>query len=268
MNIAKLIPYLLNKITKVESDLSNIGSDFDPTTLATNTEYFYEPFLYRGIGNVSSVTSALYSNIIPNINTLIGSSPSFTVELAVIGDTNIYKPCIKVLGSSAGGYLATYMGLSPSLPYLNFIYGSNLELTYKTTFSINNYLTDRVYEVGFGTTTQSSSVLGGWGVYLKFSQNNNSGNVQLCQINSGVVTAVNTSTSLTANTRYALEVVFNTSTNIAVFYLNGTLLGQITVGSLINKTVSPFYHIQSLSAIQTTASSLYIHNLFMQIKYL
>lgn len=298
MNIANLIPYLLNKITKVETGLSTIdftpyqakseqnqangyvgldgstkiGSEYlptisiplDPSSLKNNIEYMYDAFLFRGISNS---TSPSYVGFSASINAVSGGSPSFGVASVSIGTSSIFKPYIRVSGSSIGGYLTRYVGFSASLASSVFSYGNNLEITYETVVSIDNNLTDRLYSIGIGQVGQSSGSLTANGIYLRFSQNNNSGNIQIAQIKGSVVTVTNTSTAVTINTRNSIKIIFNTSTNIASFYFNRVLIGTITV-DISSTTIEPFFHLQSLSATQTTTSSLYIHNIFMQIKYL
>lgn len=259
---------LYNKINKIESDLANFSTSFDPTTLPNNIDFFYEGFMYNGVSNLNSSANPSYSNFTSDVNTVSGTSPIWSLGQAQIGNSYFYKPYLRVLGSSVGGYLTRYAGISPSLlPYMTTTYGNNLEITFKTTISIDSYLTERRFSIGLGVPTQSSGVLGGNGIYFRFSQNSNSGNVQLCQLKGGVVTAIDSVGTLSANTRYYLKIVFNTQTNIVYFYLNEALLGQATV-DISHTTLVPFYHIQSLSATQATGSIMFIHNIFMQNKFL
>lgn len=259
---------LYNKINKVESDLANFSTSFDPTTLPTNIEYVYDNFLFRGIQNSNSSSTAFSHNFTNFASVVSGSTPTYDIKSSTIGATQIMKPSLTVFGSSNCGYLTTYLGLNPSaMGVSSLTYGSNSKITFITTFSLNNYLTNRRFNIGVGNFSQSSGSLSGNGLFIRGSLDVNSGNIQYGQIKANTVTVSNSSFSITNNTRYTLKIIINNEIGKADFYINNTFLGQITI-DISSNILYPSYHFQAVNSSQTTASVLFIHNLFLGITYL
>lgn len=269
MDNTKLIPSIINRVGKLESDSQNQTNGFDPSTYNMRAkEYFYEPFIFRGVANLISSTTAYSHNIYSTAFSISGTSPSYSYSDVGIGSTVVRKPALRVNGSSAGSMLAMYYGLNASSAAYTFTYGSNNIITYITTFFLDNYNSNRQINIGLGSFSQSSSILGGNGFIVRFAQDVNSGNAQYGQVASSVVTVENGNIGITANTLNTVKIIVNTQANTVSFYLNDTLLGTQTIVSMASKMLYPTYHLRAMSTAQLNATIMSIHNLYFGIEYL
>lgn len=250
MNILKLIPSLLNKITKNDRNIAQVQKNLDNIDLSpyqlisqknqangyieldsnSKVDNFvklkpknkYSITYNNKITQVSASSGAVVYNADPTVNNKLGLSNSYLYSYVAL-TTN---------GSS--GYCSA---INDSNTYNKIALGSSGILYSKKIISINS-LTNARYAIVLGNTwmTSTSGSLGGGissGFAFTYDPSVNSGLWQVKTLISGVTTTYNSTIAPTENQPIELLIIYNKSTLSVSFYINDVLVTTMT-----NKTIS------------------------------
>lgn len=279
MNITKLIPYLLNKITKVENSVGNI----DFSSLQEKSEKD-QPNGYLGLDSNSnySIEKLGMINEIIKHNTLADINDRNNTNITETGNSGTS------FNSSGNGYLATDTFVQrPTITisanqlnvgrYFYFTSYNRCNSPYSLVFEAlitadtNSSVLNHDMVLGIGNANNiitSGSANTTYGLYLTRNPTINSGRWKVTKISNGVFTTVNTNVNYQGDrTPILTKIIYNKATEIAYFYLNNELVYTMTSVNLPSTTnFYPFFNYYQNLTSDTFAKTFSLLSLRFGIK--
>lgn len=269
MNITRLIPYLLNKITKVENSVGNI--DFSSLQEKNEKNQINGYLGLNDRGKIDSITRLGVNNkfgytIDFTLFSLISSASTFnatvftgagsysnngginTPKLISGNNTQFFLPILQ-LNSGLAGYVSASMGVYPinlKSPYS--IYSEQvITVQRNTTKSFKIVISCGVGTISSNTGSFSASTNS---LIFTFDPTINGGNWQVGKVINGFPTVFSTNTTLPNENVQSLAVIYNRLTEVAQFYIDGVLVYELADVNL--PTTTTFTNTMAMSTNDAT----------------
>lgn len=279
MNIINLIPYLLNKITKVEKSVGNIDfsslqakSEKDQVNgylgLDANSNYSIEKLgminEFIKFNSLADVSDRNSTNITETGNS--GTSFNSSGNSYLTTDTFVQRPTITISANqlNVGRYFYFISSNRCNSPY-SLVFEA--VITADTNSSILNH--DMVLGIGSANSIiTSGNANATYGLYFTRNPTINSGRWKVTKISNGVFTTVNTSVNYQGDkTPILTKIVYDKATEIAYFYLNNELVYTMVNVNLPNTTIFyPFFNYYQNLTSDTFAKTFSLLSLKFGIK--
>lgn len=220
--------------TTTQTAINQIANFLNPS----NTWYFFTDF--EG-GGTSAATLNSDKIAVGFLGANVTSTILTTSESGAVG--------VMSLGTGTTATGAVYIGTNAGV----FSFGDGITLSeIRVKLPVLSDGTNRfTIRVGFVNSASGDSING---AYFRYVDNVNSGNWQLITRSGGVETAVNTSTTVVANTWIKLSVLTDATASLVTYSVNGVSVG--TINSNIG-TTNIGMGISIVKSVGTTASLLY-----------
>lgn len=260
MNIKSMIINLLNRVAKNERDISEVGN--------------IDLSAYQNKNEKDQVNGYLGLNDLKGLNTL----ESLTLYNKIGGFTDLYA----VASSGSGGALQSGTGLRFSASTMYFRYkilsltasslasgliynnASNMSISTIDNHSLINAIGVGIinnsgstkshswYFVASGTATiNTSDVLSGNGIFIKYNPTLNGGNWQYGYVSSGVTTITNSSITPSFNSLIKFRIIYNKSNNNIIYYINDVELGTLNTNITFNSSIASIFMFSCTDATDT-----------------
>lgn len=250
MNITRLIPYLLNKITKVEKGLSTI--DFTPYQakseknvsngylgLDVNKKILSNKFLIPKKKLAFICDSVIQTPSGTTIWTTVtnggggaysNNATTNSVKVKSGNSTILYAPTL-TLGASTTGYVAILANRDTVNIYSPFKVFCEIKISL-----LKNSIKQNKLSVGMGAYQGLGGTWNGSGLVITIDPTVNSGNFQYGKVISGLPTLSNHTSTITAETITSFIIEYDKSTEEANFYIDYELIGTLTSVNIPNNT--------------------------------
>lgn len=252
MNITRLIPYLLNKITKNEKEIVQVQENLDNIDLTPyqlkneknsangylgldeNKKVLSNKFLIpkKKLAFLSDISlSTPYSSIF--LSTVSGGGSfanNYNAKIKSGNSTFITAPTLTLLGSATG-----YVNLFVNREIMNIYAPFKIFCEIKISLLKNSIKQNRL-TIGLSAYYANGNWQSSNGLVFSIDPTVNSGNFQYGKVISGIPTLTNTAITISAETLTSFIIEYNKLTEEANFYIDHELIGTLTSVNIPNNT--------------------------------